>query len=237
MPLIKVLIIEDEILEARRISNQLEDFGYDVIDIIDNGEDALEIVRSILPDLIIMDIGLRGDIDGVETAKKINKILNVPIIYLTALSDDKTLYRALKTNYDVFLNKPSTKQQLFMAIENALSNKPKLESNSDWIFVKKDTQSNTYEKVEIKNILFFKADNQYHFVVTKTKKYHISFGLNNVFSRVNNPCFFRISKSHIVNILHVNSIEQNIIRVGEINLIVSKDKIKGLKNRLLLYRK
>jgi CheY-like chemotaxis protein len=91
---IKILLVEDESKEAMDIKRTLEFFGYDVPYVASNGEEAVEKALSIMPDLILMDIVLMGDSDGIEVASKI-KELNIPVIYLTAHSEESTIERTI----------------------------------------------------------------------------------------------------------------------------------------------
>ena len=83
-----VLIVEDELVTANALSDVLVDLGYRVLAIVDSSDDAISAIRRQLPDVVLMDIKLRGSDSGIITAKEIHKIAPVPIIYLTAFSDD-----------------------------------------------------------------------------------------------------------------------------------------------------
>lgn len=89
----KILIVEDDFIVAIDLKIHLEKMGYHVLDITDNGKDALTKTRK-NPDLILMDINLKGDIDGIDTAQQIHKLYDVPIIYLTGFNDKNTIKRA-----------------------------------------------------------------------------------------------------------------------------------------------
>lgn len=92
----KILLVEDESIEAMDIKHTLESFGYEVPYVATSGEEAVEKALEIMPDLILMDIVLKGDIDGVEAASMI-KDFNIPLIYLTAHSEENTIERAKLT--------------------------------------------------------------------------------------------------------------------------------------------
>ena len=94
----KILIVEDEMIIAANISLQLTNLGYEVTGIIPRGEEALVHIEQNLPDIILMDINLKGDIDGVEIATLIQKSYKIPIIFLTANSDEVNFNRAKATN-------------------------------------------------------------------------------------------------------------------------------------------
>ena len=119
-PAIKILIVEDELITATAIAEVLEEWGYKVVGIAPSGGEALEKAFSLKPDLILMDIRLRGPIDGVQVARRIQTRLNVPMIYLTAHSDEETLKRALFTHPYGYIIKPIQEQELHATIVRAL---------------------------------------------------------------------------------------------------------------------
>ncbi|MBN1780592.1 PAS domain S-box protein [bacterium] len=118
--MIRILIVEDETIFARDIKERLEILGYDVIGIAQSGDEALALVQKQIPHLILMDIHLIGNKDGVETAAIILNLMDVPIVYLSAFSDNITFNRALKTQPYGFIMKPVQDNELRIAIETAL---------------------------------------------------------------------------------------------------------------------
>jgi PAS domain S-box-containing protein len=116
-----IFVVEDEIITARSIAQNLKNFGYQVAGIATSGTKALEQIITIRPDLVLIDIFLqKDDIDGITTAEKIQSQLNVPIIYLTAHSDQETLERAKTTTPFGYILKPYNKKNLQIEIEMAL---------------------------------------------------------------------------------------------------------------------
>ncbi|MEG5170637.1 ATP-binding protein [Microcoleus sp. B3-D7] len=118
---IQILIVEDELLIAKNLSPKLEKLGYQVADIVSSGADAIQRARELRPDLILMDIVIKGDIDGIETAAIINQELDIPIIYTTAYADDETLLRAENTGSYGYLLKPFKEREMHATIKIALS--------------------------------------------------------------------------------------------------------------------
>ena len=109
----KVLIVEDEQLVAHLVETYVESSGCcKVIGAVDNGEEAMELVKKEKPDYILMDVRIEGNKDGIETALDINKLFDVPIIYTSGNSDEKTIDRAKQTNMLAFLVKPLKKDDL-----------------------------------------------------------------------------------------------------------------------------
>jgi signal transduction histidine kinase len=121
MPSASVLIVEDESIIALDIRTSLESSGYRVVAIAANAEDAIARVTEFKPDIVLMDIQLQGDRDGIATAEQIHRDFNLPVIYLTAHADEKTLSRAKRTEPFGYILKPFEDQELVTAIEIALS--------------------------------------------------------------------------------------------------------------------
>ncbi len=115
----EILIVEDERLVAEDIKEALEEIGYTVVDIVDTGEDAIEKARELEPVLVLMDIVLKGKMDGIEAGEKIKSELGIPLIYLTAYADDKRLERAKITEPFGYILKPYRKRELHSNIQMA----------------------------------------------------------------------------------------------------------------------
>ena len=117
---IKIIIVEDESIVALDIQQRLEAMGYSVVATAASGEDAIEQCEATPPDLVLMDIRLNGEIDGIETAGHIRSHADIPVIYLTAYADDDTLQRAKISEPFGYLIKPIEDKELKTAIEISL---------------------------------------------------------------------------------------------------------------------
>jgi two-component system, response regulator PdtaR len=120
MDKIKIMIVEDEVIIAKELQLIINDLGYDVCAIATTGEEAVQKAGEYLPDLILMDINLIGDMDGIEAAEKIQSEYNIPVIYVTALADSKVLTRAKVTEPYGYILKPYEERELYVCIEIAL---------------------------------------------------------------------------------------------------------------------
>jgi two-component system, sensor histidine kinase and response regulator len=121
MPKTRILVVEDVRFVARDIQDFLEDLGYSVPGLSATGEEAIRAAEQLSPDLILMDIGLKGDMDGIQAAKFIRQRLDVPLIYLTGQGDEATVERAKLTAPYAYLRKPLNEKDLPVAIEIALA--------------------------------------------------------------------------------------------------------------------
>ena len=116
----RALIVEDETLIAEELKERLSRLGFSVIAAVATADEGIAIATREHPDLVLMDIRLKGDKDGVQAAREIREQVDVPIVYLTAHSDRLTLERVKSTEYDGFLLKPFQKRELQMTIEVAM---------------------------------------------------------------------------------------------------------------------
>jgi CheY-like chemotaxis protein len=116
----RVLIVEDEQIIALDLAQMLEELGYGVAGTASRGEDAVALVQSLQPDLILMDIHLAGEIDGVTAARQVRATSDVPVVFVTAFDDAKTVGRAKFTEPYGYLIKPFSQRELRVVIEMAL---------------------------------------------------------------------------------------------------------------------
>ena len=120
MEKVKIMVVEDESIVVMEIRDRLSSMGYIVSSTASSGEEAVERAGATQPNLILMDIMLNGDMDGVEAAKQIRQLHKIPVIYLTALADEDTMHRAEETSPYGYLIKPLEEEELRSTIEKAL---------------------------------------------------------------------------------------------------------------------
>lgn len=230
MRTIRVLIVEDEPIIAADLEDRLMEMGYDVVPPCESGEAALLFLQNESVDLVLMDIQLSGQLDGIETAQKMMEISTLPIIYLTSNTDEATFARAKGTLPAAFLTKPFRGKDLMHAIELAISaaarQKPDVSETSyveasaylfnDRLFVKvKDRML----RIFFHDILWLEADDYYCKLMTADKEFLIGHTLKQmgeVLERI--PEFMRVHRSYIVNL-------SNVEEIGEGHLLVKKKQI------------
>ncbi len=117
---LKVMVVEDEFIIALDIKDIVKGFGYNVVAVATSGHDAVEKASKFKPELVLMDIMLKGKIDGVEAADMIRQKLDIPIIFVSSFSDEESVIRAGKVSDYGYLVKPFDNKQLKEVIEAAL---------------------------------------------------------------------------------------------------------------------
>jgi len=126
----RILIVEDEHIVAMGIKRMLKSLGYTVTGVASSGEDAISKAESTFPDIVLMDIMLKGDMDGVEATREIKERLDIPVVYLTAYSDNNILERAKITEPFGYIIKPFDEKDLYSSIEVALHRQRKEKEKS-----------------------------------------------------------------------------------------------------------
>jgi CheY-like chemotaxis protein len=119
----KILLVEDDDIIAKVENWRLKNLGYEVTGRAVSGAEAMDLVVKTRPDLVLMDINIQGEMDGIETAKRIKKQFSIPVVYVTSHSDGPTLDRAKATQPDGFIVKPFEDNDLRVGIELALKKK------------------------------------------------------------------------------------------------------------------
>ncbi|GAB3913948.1 hypothetical protein GCM10028803_58630 [Larkinella knui] len=249
---IRILIIEDEGILALDLSDQLEDDGYQVAGIASNGRKAIEIFREHPVDLVLCDINIRGEMDGIQTCEELCKIRPVPLIYITSQTDRNTVLRAKQTYPAAYIAKPFDTDALRLAIEMALNNfsripvleqsqteppahtpesaDPKPHRNEpflklgDMLFIKQNYQ---FIKVPLREVLYLEADDIHTAVVTAGKKYVIRQAFSTILERLNHPRLARIHRSFAVNMDHIDSFSDTEIRIGGQSLPLGRNYKSG----------
>jgi two-component system, response regulator PdtaR len=122
-PRSKIIIVEDEIIIALDLKLRLEHLGYEVMGTVFNGEDAIKVAGEKNPDLVLMDIQLNGELDGINVAQQIRNLYNIPFIYLTGSYENTLLERAKQTDPVGFISKPFDELEIQNLIEKAISQK------------------------------------------------------------------------------------------------------------------
>ena len=134
--MISILVVEDERIVAEDICRSLESLGYAVTAVVSSGEEAILKAKEENPDLILMDIVLRGEMDGIDAASEIGSQFNIPVVYLTAYADDRRLQRAITTGPYGYILKPFEDRELHTTIEMALykyNMEKKLKESEQWL--------------------------------------------------------------------------------------------------------
>ncbi|WP_338359562.1 LytR/AlgR family response regulator transcription factor [Yeosuana marina] len=224
---IKVLVVEDEIIIADNICDTLNNLGFKALEPAMTYTDAITLIEDQRPDIAILDIQLSGKKTGIDLAEKINEDYNFPFIFLTSNADKITLNEAKKVMPLAYLIKPFSKEELYTTIEIVLNNfsiNDKQTRNENQIieralFVK---DKGAIVKLAFSDILYLKSSHVYIEIVLKNKKKHVVRGsLNDITNKLNDK-FIQVHRSYIVNVNHLQRIENNSIVIYDKSIPISK---------------
>lgn len=220
----KIYIIEDEPLIAETIKTVLEKAGYSIVGMTDNAKEALFDIEALQPDLILVDITLEGKMDGIEMAGHLKKKSDIPFIYLTSHSDEKTLERVKQTDPAGFIVKPFNEKTLQSNIEIALYKnkvqKQSVSSNEELnsFFVKNKGE---LIKIELDEILYLEAFDNYCNLYTATHKHLISHSLKSVEEKLPQHKFIRVHRSYVINVSKIKSLQDGYIFIEKNKIPIS----------------
>lgn len=236
---VRILIVEDEALIAEDIAIRLTVMNYEIVGVAQGVDQALKLIEQEKTiDLILIDIILKGDKDGVDLANIINASHKLPFIFLTSHSSEKIIDRIKNVKPDAFLLKPFNDRQVGVAIEIALAKyfkktmnqRPEKQLNlksldtaalhiKDSLFLKKNHH---FERVPLVEILFLQADNNYCTVYTTSNRFVYSMVLKKIEAQLPANQFLRIHRSYVINIKQINGFEGNTLFIGDKKIPVSK---------------
>ncbi len=227
---LKILIVEDESIVAMDLSMRLQHEGYEIIGVADNSDEAVELFKADTPDLVLMDINIKGSKDGIETAILLKKIIEVPLIFLTAFSQNEYIDRAKEVNPAAYLIKPFNAEGLMAAIQIAIHNfalikspaNKKAETTDDgkgpimffnnFFFVKNNYRFN---KIAIADFLFAESDNNYIKLVTKDSNTLIRVSLQYFTDYLKHSHLVRVHRGFVINIQNIDSFNEEEIQIGK----------------------
>ncbi|MFC3416141.1 response regulator [Algoriphagus hitonicola] len=226
----RILIVEDDMIIAANISLQLSKLGYEVTGIESRGEEAVSHALENRPDIILMDIQLKGKINGIDAAKQIQQKRDIPLIYLTANSDEDSFQRAKNTHPYAFISKPFTKLNLERTIalvqEKIATEKKEIQEVNglgdfldDRIFIRNNGK---LIKLMLDEILYIEAERNYCNIITTHQNYLIVSPLNSFCQKMESKDFLRVHRSYVVNIRKLDAVADSHLEIKRKVIPISK---------------
>ncbi|HPW97849.1 MAG TPA: response regulator [Flavobacterium sp.] len=221
----KIYILEDEPLIAETIKTCLEKEGYIICGMADNVKEAIFDVEQMQPDLVLVDITLDGDLTGIDFVNFLKKKFDIPFIFLTSLSDSKTLEKVKETEPFGYIVKPFNEKTLKTNIELALhkhqihKQSVSVAYESDSFFIKNKGE---LIRIVLDDLLYIEAFDNYCYVITATQKLLISYTLKNVEDKLPQPQFLRVHRSFCVNTSKITSLQEGYLFIEKNKIPVGK---------------
>jgi len=224
----KIGIVEDELIIADSIAKTLQVLGYSVTEPAISYAEAVEMLEEEKPDLVLLDVQLRGKKDGIDLARYINEHLSIPFIFLTANADAATVAKAKEVNPPAYLVKPFNREDLYASIEICLSNytakvihtkASKKHLIKDALFIKEGA---CFQKVNISDILYISSDHVYVTIATVSKKFLVRASLQDYITKLESGRFMRVHRGYIVNFDRVDKIYSEYVIIDGQQIPLSK---------------
>jgi DNA-binding LytR/AlgR family response regulator len=230
----KIVLVEDEQDLAENIKDILIALEYEVLGVFTNGKDVLEFLETNPVDLVLMDILIHGELDGIDLTFKIKEDYNAPVIFITAYSDKGILDRISELVYDGYLLKPfsieSLRSSIYLSLNNNISNKKHTSFKNSL----KIRDKGFLVPVPTNEILFLKADGLYTKIITKSKTYLIRDILKDVKGKLPENLFIRVHKSFTVNVEFITSFNSKEITIMDYTIPIRRGFYKELRKIYLL---
>lgn len=239
-----VLIVEDEPNYADTLEMFVDELGYNITGIADEGQKALKLFRSNPPDIVLLDINIVGELSGIDLARLFQADRPTPIIFITSFDDKETFNKAKETGPSAYLIKPFDPDQLERSMElatarafgqNQEEDVFEQEKNvviaSEFFFVK---ERNKLVKLMIEDILWVSVEDKYCILHTTEKKFVIRLSLKELAEKLNPQQFVQTHRSYIANIKKVDDIDlsQFTISIGGDEIPLGKSYKDNLTYRL-----
>jgi two-component system, LytTR family, response regulator LytT len=193
---VKLLIVEDEILIAEDLHDTLRGLGFSEIEMAHDKNTALDRIKSFDPQIILLDIRMEKETDGLEIGEYVTKNSGQPFIYITAHSDVAMVKEIIKTRPAGYITKPVKKSDLFASITLALEKVKQPEAGNKTIAIK-DGYATVV--IDTNTILYIEAEGNYLNIFCENKKYSSRQSLDSLIEELNDPSFYKIHRSYLVN--------------------------------------
>lgn len=217
-----ILIVEDEALIADHLALLLGQLSFTVAGIVDDAEGLMGALDATKVDVILMDVNLGGTIDGIDLAHTVNARYQIPIIYITSNSDNKTLERIKLTKPAGFVTKPFTSEQLKSVL--ALVNPDAIQNPSavqeDAFFIK---EKHTFLKLNYADVLYVEANDNYSNIYTQDGRHVLSQTLKTIESKLKNYGFIRSHRSYLVNIKKIEKVAPKAVFINNKEIPMSEN--------------
>lgn len=235
----KVLLVEDNNNLSENIGELLKIYGYEMLGTYESAEKLLDNIGELKPDLILVDIKLKGKKTGIELANELRSDLNVPIVFITSASGKDIIEKVRHIKPDGFIVKPFSKETLITTIELAIANfrnSPKSDqttklvksgnSNKE-IFIR---ENGWLKKIKISDIHWIKAEGTYSHLFVDGKQYTLRNTAKEILCKLDERNFLRVHKSYIINLEKIEAFNNSIIKIDESEIPIGRNYYKQLIN-------
>lgn len=242
MKQLQIMIVEDEPIIAQEISMVVEDLGYSVCALVMHSSEVIPVYNTCNADLLLMDIHLGSGIDGIGLVEELMHVKKIPFIFVTSYADKATLQRARAVNPYGYVVKPFDERDLQAAIEIAFGRFEqantlieKEESTTDNFLINQHLfvrHKSKLVRILPVQILYAEASSNYTQIVTLEQTYTVSSHLAIIEQKLALHGFVRVHRSYLVNLAHIESVEDDTVLLGLKHIPLSKSARSALLSRI-----
>lgn len=227
MNVLKILIVEDEVLIAEDLSDLLRSFGINEIDMAHDKSLAIKKIEEFNPDLILLDVRMENELTGIQIAEVINDKYKIPFIFITAHSDVEMMKNILKTSPVGYITKPFKKADLFA---NIVLISERLKTKNVKQIMLKDGTKNVV--LDLNDILYIESDGNYIEIHSLNKKFALRQNMESIMSQLDDHQFFRVHRSYIVNLKKISSYTRKDLTIAGVIVPISKNVIEAFEKAI-----
>ncbi|MFZ6051382.1 LytR/AlgR family response regulator transcription factor [Halocola ammonii] len=245
---IRIMVVEDDQVVRTNLEILLKEENHELTGVVDNAADALKLFSEVRPDLIISDININGDVDGIELIKSINEIEKVPVLFITSIDEKSVFEKAKSANPYAFITKPIQRDLLERSIELAFQNAGKFADTDDqseedeWSedVMLKDCFftkiGNKLKKIKLEDIDYIEVEGKYCSVVVNNRRINVKISLKDFLQKLPEKQFLRISRNFVVNVDKIEDIDtfNYQLKLGDREIPISRTYKDDLIKRLNL---
>lgn len=235
----KILLVEDNTNLSENIAELLKLNGYEVCGICESAEIASETMVESSPDLVLIDIKLKGKKSGIELAEEIRKEFRLPLVFITSASGKEIISKIKHLNPDGFIVKPFTKESLITSIELAIANFSPKETHAktprlaktglphNELFIR---ENGWLKKINTNDIHWIKAEGTYTQLHVDGKQYTLRNTTKEILGKLDENDFIRIHKSYIINLKMIDAFNASHIKIKDSEIPIGRNYYKDLVN-------
>jgi len=215
----RILIVEDEILIAEDLKDILASFNMKSVSMAHDKRTAIQMIEELNPQIVLLDIRMEGEKDGLEIGEYLNNNKNISFIYITAHSDVAMVKKIVETQPAGYITKPIKKSDLYASINLAISRKSEIPEKK--ILNVKDGYSHVI--IPQNEILYLESDGNYIHVISENKKLLVRQSLDSIMNELDPGQFFKIHRSYVINIQKVIKYSKKEVQLADITLPISRN--------------
>lgn len=237
----KILLVEDNTNLSENISELLKIHDFEVVGILDNAESTPEVVLKSTPDLILIDIKLKGKKTGIDLACEIRQDFKIPIVFITSASGKEVIEKVKDLKPDGFIVKPFSRKTLTTTVDLALSNFQKTRNDvkelsedfvsprTDEIFIR---ENGWLKKIRISEILWIKAEGTYTQLFAEGKQFTLRNTAKEILCKLDKNVFIRVHKAYFINLKKIDAFNSTIVKIEESEIPIGRNYYRELTNHV-----